>query len=350
MNYQVVVARSAREIAAATRSLPPSPQEVRNRPSVDERFRRDVVSGLSRVHPAIPSVWFYDAKGSRLFQRIMDLPCYYPTRVETSILQRSATAIVGSLGQGPSAVVDLGAGDGSKTRLVLSAARARNPVVAYSPVDVSRAALRAASARMRATWPGLEIRAVHADYVEGLRRAAAESFRGPLLALLLGSNIGNLEWGEALDLLRALRASLRAGDHLLVGFDMMKDVAVLKNAYDDPDGLTAAFNVNLLARINRQLDGDFDVDAFEHRATFDPGRPAMESWLVARRGQTAHVSGHRFTFHPGDAIHTEISWKYTAGQITELARDSGFDEVECYHDDLHWFADALWRAGPERTR
>lgn len=338
------------EVQATTGHRAASLRGAPNRPRMDERFRRDVLSGLSRVHPAIPSIWFYDANGSRLFQRIMDLPGYYPTRVETSILERCATAIVGSLGQGPSAVVDLGAGDGAKTRLLLSAARARDPVVAYSPVDVSRAALRAASARMRATWTGLEIRAVHADYVDGLRRAAAESSRGPLLALLLGSNIGNLEWGEALDLLRALRASLRTGDHLLVGFDLMKDVAVLKNAYDDPEGLTAAFNLNLLARINREVDGDFDVDAFGHRATFDPDRPAMESWLVARRDQVAHLSGHRFTFRAGDAIHTEISWKYTAGQITELARDAGFDEVDRYHDEHHWFADALWRAGPERAR
>jgi L-histidine Nalpha-methyltransferase len=313
------------------------------------RFREDVLEGLGRPRPAIPSVWFYDAEGSRLFQRIMELPGYYPTRVEREILERSAGEIVAALPGGPSAVVDLGAGDGTKTLLLVAAARLRDPGTAYAPVDISRAALRSATDRMREAWPGIGVRPVLADYAEGLRRAAAESGPAPLLALLLGSNIGNLEWEEATALLRALRGSLRPGDHLLVGFDLLKDLDVLRGAYDDPEGLTAAFNRNLLTRINRELDGDIDPDAFEHRATFDPTRPAMESWLVARRAQVAHVSGRRFPFRTGDAIHTEISWKYTEGQISELARQAGFEEVARFHDGRRWFADALWRAGPGRA-
>ena len=315
----------------------------------NERFRRAVLEGLGREPRSIPSVWFYDAEGSRIFERIMDLPGYYPTRVETGILARNAPAIVETLPGGPSAVVDLGAGDGAKTRLLVAAARTRNPLVAYAPIDVSYAALRSASARMQETWPGLTMNPVHADYVAGLRRAAGQAGRAPLLALLLGSNIGNLEWGEAVTLLGALRDSLRPGDHLLVGFDLLKDLDVLRGAYDDPEGVTAAFNLNLLTRINRELEGDIDVDAFAHRATFDPVRPAMESWLVARRGQVVHVAGHRFEFRAGDAIHTEISWKYTGSQISDLARLAGFEEIGRYHDDNRWFADALWLAGPERA-
>lgn len=312
------------------------------------RFRDDVLSGLARPDRALPSVWFYDAWGSRLFQRIMQLPGYYPTRVETEILACHAADLLAPLAGGPSALVDLGAGDGAKTRLVLEAALDRAPRVTYAPVDVSTTALAAAVARMRAAWPGLAVRPVHGDYVAGLAEAARASAPAPLLALLLGSNVGNLEWAEAVGLLRALRRGLRPGDHLLVGFDLLKDEAVLRGAYDDPEGVTAAFNLNLLARINRELGGDFDLGAFEHRATFDPARPAMESWLVSRRAQAVTVAGRRFELREGEAIHTEISWKYTEGQVTALARETGFEEVARFRDARGWFVDALWRAGPGR--
>ena len=311
-----------------------------------ERFRRDVVAGLARAERALPSVWFYDAWGSRLFQRIMRLPGYYPTRVETEIFERHAGAMLTPLPGGPSAVVDLGAGDGAKTSLLLRAALDRAPCVVYAPVDVSATALASAAARMRAAWRGLQVRPVHGDYVAGLTRAARASGPAPLLAILLGSNIGNLEWPAAVALLRFLRRALRPGDHLLVGFDLLKDEAVLRAAYDDPEGVTAAFNLNLLARINRELGADFDLGGFRHEATFDPGRPAMESWLVSRRRQTVTVAGARFDFEEGERLHTEISWKYTEAQIAGLAREAGFEEVARFHDGRRWFEDALWRVGP----
>ncbi len=312
-----------------------------------ERFRGDVLAGLALPSRAIPSVWFYDAWGSRLFERIMRLPAYYPTRVETGLLERHSDAVVARLLGGPSSVVDLGAGDGTKTKLVMAAARRRAPTAAYVPVDVSATALEAAAEHLRTTWPGLEVRPVHGDYVEGLAQASRTSGHAPLLALLLGSNIGNLEWTAAVALLRSLRQALRLGDHLLVGFDLLKSEEVLRGAYDDPDGVTAAFNLNLLSRVNHELGGDFDLSAFEHRATFDAGRPAMESWLVSRRRQVVTVADQRFEFREGEAIQTEISWKYTDGQIAALAREAGFEEVERFHDGRRWFAEALWRVGPE---
>jgi L-histidine Nalpha-methyltransferase len=318
---------------------------ARPAPTARERFRADVLAGLARSARALPSVWFYDAWGSRLFQRIMRLPGYYPTRVETEILERHAGAILASLTRGPSAVVDLGAGDGAKTRLLLQAALAQAGDVAYAPVDVSAAALASASGRMRAAWPGLEVRPVHGDYVAGLAQAARSCAPAPLLALLLGSNIGNLELPAAVSLLRSLRRALRPGDHLLIGFDLLKDEAVLRAAYDDPEGVTAAFNLNLLARVNRELGGDFELGSFRHEATFDPGRPAMESWLVSRRSQVVTVAGRRFHLGAGERLHTEISWKYTAPQITALAREAGFEEVARFHDERRWFQDALWRVG-----
>ncbi|MBI5068764.1 MAG: L-histidine N(alpha)-methyltransferase [Deltaproteobacteria bacterium] len=316
-------------------------------PTSRAAFRSAVIAGLDARPRALSSVWFYDAMGSLLFQRIMRLPGYYPTRVETEILEASSGEILGCLPVAPGAIVDLGAGDGAKTRLLLAAARRISPAVTYAPVDVAGEALRSATGRMRAVWPDLAVRAEQADYVEGLLRARRASGETPVLGLLLGSNVGNLEWAEAVSLLRSLRGSLAGGDHLLVGFDLLKDERVLRAAYDDPEGVTAAFNLNLLARINRELGGDLDLSAFSHRATFDLARPAMESWLVARRATVATIAGRRFRFASGEAIHTEISWKYTEAQLGALARAAGFEEVARWHDGRRWFCDALWRVGPE---
>jgi len=314
-------------------------------PIARQAFRRAVLAGLGARPRALSSVWFYDAPGSLLFQRIMRLPGYYPTRVETEILEASAGEILARLPGAPGAIVDLGAGDGAKTRLVLAAARRLSSAVAYAPVDVAGEALRSATERMRAVWPDLVVRAERADYVEGLARARQGAGPTPVLGLLLGSNIGNLEWAEAVALLRSLRRALAAGDHLLVGFDLVKDERILRAAYDDPEGVTAAFNLNLLARIQRELSGEVDLSAFAHRATFDPVRPAMESWLVARRATSLAAAGRRFHFRSGEAIHTEISWKYTDAQVGALARASGFEEVARWHDGRRWFCDALWRLG-----
>jgi dimethylhistidine N-methyltransferase len=314
-------------------------------PGEHDRFRREVLEGLDRPRRALPSVWFYDVQGSRLFQRIMQLPGYYPTRLETGIFERHAEAMLAALPDAPAAIVDLGAGDGAKTGLLVAAARGRSAGVLYAPVDLSAEALDSATARMGGTWPDLGLLPVQGDYVAGLAQAARASGPGPLLALLLGSNLGNLEWPAAVGLLRSLRRALRPGDHLLIGLDLLKEVAVLDAAYDDPDGVTAAFNLNLLARVNREMGGDFDLGGFSHRATFDPGRPAMVSWLVSSRRQVVTVAGRRFQFEAGEAIHTEISWKYTEAQVGELALQAGFDEVARFCDERRWFADALWSVG-----
>jgi dimethylhistidine N-methyltransferase len=229
----------------------------------------------------------------------------------------------------------------------VAAARRRAPAAAYVPVDVSAAALVTAAGQLRTVVPDLEVRPLHADYVQGLACAARLADPAPLLALLLGSNVGNLEWPAAVALLRSLRRALRSGDHLLVGFDLLKSEELLRNAYDDPEGVTAAFNLNLLSRMNRELGSDFDLPGFEHRATFDAGRPAMESWLVSRRAQVVRVSGERFAFREGEPLRTEVSWKYTEPQLTALARAAGFREVARLHDERRWFADVLYRVGPE---
>ena len=310
----------------------------------DPRFLRDVIAGLGREPKAIPSRWLYDARGSEIFQEIMSLGAYYPTRVEHEILERHAAEITARLAGGPCTVVDLGAGDGTKTRLLLAPILERSPRAVYAPIDISSAALENVSARMASAFPRLRVSPIEAEYFDGLR-ALVRRDAGGLLVLFLGSNIGNLERAEAIDFLRLLRRSLRCGDHVLVGFDLLKDVSVLQAAYDDHGGVTAAFNLNLLARINRELDGDFEVRHFEHVATFDHARPAMESWLRSRRRHLVRVAGRRFRLEAGECVHTEISCKYREEDITAFAAAAGFEEVGRYLDRRRWFADALWRVG-----
>jgi len=320
----------------------PRPEEAQGSP----RFLRDVLQGLDRPRKAVPSLWFYDARGSRIFQRIMALDGYYPTRIEHEILARHGSDIVAPFFGRGCTVVDLGAGDGTKTRLLLEPLSLRSPRFGYAPIDISGAALADVSARMASEFPRLRVTPVEAEYFEGLRALQGRQ-PGSLLVLFLGSNIGNLERAEAIAFLRSLRAALRPGDHVLVGFDLLKEVEVLRGAYDDAEGVTAAFNLNLLGRMNRELGADFDLEAFGHRATFDPVRPAMESWLVSRRRQRVRVAGRTFGFEAGEAIHTEISCKYREGDPSALAALAGFSEIGQFRDRRGWFVDALWRVNPE---
>ncbi len=306
----------------------------------------DVKAGLRRRPKSLPSRYFYDARGSRIFQWITNLPEYYLSRAEQEILDRHGEEIVAALVGKRCTVVDLGAGDGHKTRVLLEQLRGRSPAVAYAPVDLSWGALDEAVSRVRLELPGIEVLPLRTEYGEGLRRLSRVRARDEAkLVLFLGSSIGNFERGEAVDFLRDLRGGLRPGDHALVGFDLLKDPTVLQRAYDDAQGVTAAFNLNLLVRINRELGADFDVASFEHRARFDPRRPAMESWLVSCRRQEVKIAGETFTFEAGEAIHTEISCKYLEEDVTAFAREAGFQEAGRFRDRRHWFLDALWRAG-----
>jgi L-histidine Nalpha-methyltransferase len=304
----------------------------------------DVLSGLHRRPRSLPSSYFYDRRGSRLFQWITNLPDYYLTRVESGILERHGDAMVAPLGDGPCTVVDLGAGDGHKTRRLLQRLLDRGSGVTYAPVDISGAALDEASASVRAELPGVSVRPVRATYAGALRQLARQPGLGPKLVLFLGSSIGNLEHAAARALLRDLRSGLRPGDHVLVGFDLVKPLPLLRRAYDDPQGVTGAFNLNLLARLNRELGARFDLSAFRHVATWDPSRPAMESWLESTRTQAVRIGRSLLRFEAGERIQTEISCKYCDAQITGFAAAAGFTEVGRFADAKRWFVDALWRA------
>ena len=323
------------------------PEERRTEPRPQrpggDRLLADVLSGLRGRPRTLPSRYFYDDRGSRLFQWISRLPDYYLTRVEREILERSGGAMVAPLGDGPCTVVDLGAGDGHKTHRLLRRLLGRSAGVTYAPVDLSQAALDEASARVGGELPGVSLRPVRTTYGRALRQLASHPGLGPMLVLFLGSSIGNLEHAAARALLGELRTAMRPGDHLLVGFDMVKPLPLLRRAYDDPQGVTRAFNFNLLVRLNRELGATFDLEAYRHVATWDPVRPAMESWLECTSAQSVRIGRSTFAFEAGERIRTEISCKYRDQQITAFAADAGFAEVGRFADPARWFVDALWR-------
>jgi len=306
-------------------------------------FERHVIEGLGRDERALSSLWFYDDRGSRLFREIMALPSYYPTNAEREILARYSPDIIQRSCTERLLIVDLGAGDASKTRLLLGAASDGGVDATYAPIDVSEGALADAEASLATLMPGQRVTSVVGEYGSGLAELAAREPNTPRLVLMLGSNIGNLEHEAAGQLLASIAAGLGPSDLLLVGYDLMKDPQRLRAAYDDPQGVTAAFNLNLLTRINRELEGDFDLRKFRHVATLDLARPAMESWIVSTTRQTVHVAGRAFELDAWEAIHTEISCKYGDAHFARFARAAGLTEVARFHDERRDFVDVLYR-------
>jgi L-histidine Nalpha-methyltransferase len=297
-------------------------------------LRADALAGLTATPKSLPPKWFYDAQGSALFEKITELPEYYPTRAERSIL-RAAAAEVARLSQAR-VLVELGSGSSEKTRLLLSALRAEGSLKAYVPVDVSESALVGAEEALAVEYPGLVVHAVVSDFEkylglepstesapDGARSASADdSEAGPRLVAFLGSTIGNMVPAERAAFLRRVRASLRPGDSFLLGTDLVKDVAVLVAAYDDSAGVTAAFNKNVLAVLNAELGADFDLDGFEHVAVWDPANEWIEMRLRASAEQRARVRDLDLDVHfaAGEEMRTEVSAKFRrAGVEAELA-------------------------------
>jgi dimethylhistidine N-methyltransferase len=312
-----------------------------------QNFERDVHRGLSRTPKVLSSMYFYDDQGSELFRRIMELPEYYLTRAELEVLERHGRSIVAPMLDEACDVVDLGAGDGLKTQLLLEQLRQGNGDVRYVPIDVSDYALRTALDSCRQRLPWISARGVVAEYAEGIAWLGRHEPGRRRFVLALGSNIGNLQRAEATEFFRSLRAALSPGDHVLVGFDLMKDVQLLQRAYDDSAGVTAEFNLGLLRRINRELGADFDVTAFRHFATFSPQRQAMESYLMSVRGQRARVGAVSYAFDAWEGIQTEVSCKYRPSDVRTFASQAGFTELQHFYDERHWFLDALWRVGDD---
>jgi len=302
-------------------------------PVLADGFLADVVEGLSRPRKTLPSKYFYDARGSALFDAICDLEEYYPTRTETALLARRAAGIAAFAGP-DAALVELGSGSSVKVRLLLDALD--RPAL-YVPVDISREHLLAAAARLAGDYPALTVVPVAADYVQGFALPCS-LVPERTLAFFPGSTIGNFTPDEAAAFLARLGGRLGRGSRLIIGVDLKKRRDILEAAYDDAQGVTAAFNLNLLARINRELGGTFELDGFRHRAFYDEALGRIEMHLESVRPQTATAGGHRFRFERGETIHTEISCKYTVSEFQNLAAGAGWRALEAWTDDAQLFS------------
>ena len=312
----------------------------------NREFAMDVLQGLSERPKRLSSRWFYDERGSELFADIMDVPQYYLTACEHEILERHAADITQSLVGAPFNLVDLGAGDGRKTMRLLQHLTSVGADVTYVPIDISEQAMADVAERVSKELPDLPVRGIVAEYTDGLRWLQARSSDKPSLVLFLGSNIGNFNKAQARAFLRRLWTALKDGDRVLAGFDLKKDIDLLLSAYNDPQGVTAAFNLNLLTRINAELGADFDISKWRHFGTYSVFSGAMESYLVSLEAQSVHIGAlhSTFKFAPWEPIHTEYSYKYLDSDITGLASHGGFADEARFYDRNRWFCDALWRA------
>jgi L-histidine Nalpha-methyltransferase len=301
-------------------------------------FADDVARGLTSTPKRLSSKYFYDNVGSALFDAITRLPEYYLTAAEAEILAEWGWQIVRLL-DAPVDFLELGSGSAIKTRLLIGEALRVQTELCYSPIDISTEALHQSSLALVEAYPGLRVRAYAGDYFDVLESHAVR-FDRKTLAMLMGSNIGNYEPQEALELLRLLAGALRPGDGLLLGADLKKDRATLELAYDDPAGVTAAFDRNVLARINRELGADFDVRNFKHVARYDEARGSVDSFLEASGPAVVCVGalGLRVEVAAGERIHTESSYKFSDDDVARIGRQAGFRWGYRWHDRTNRFS------------
>ncbi len=310
--------------------------------TADPQFRKDVLAGLSAPIPAIPARWLYDRRGSELFDEITQLQSYYPTRTETGLLGQVMPEIAPHIPK-MTAVVEFGAGSATKTPRLLEAIAP----AAYVPVDISGDYLEWSAAELRKQFPDLPIYPVIADFARSFE-LPAEIADLPKLGFFPGSTIGNFVPRSATDLLRHFRALLGTGALLLIGMDRVKPIDRLIAAYDDPEGTTARFNLNLLERINRELDGNIPVDAFRHEARWNDILSRIEMHLVANRDVEFTISGQPFSFKAGSSIHTENSHKYGQRGARLLLLAGGWTPVAEWEDEAGDFSIVLSQAQPSR--
>jgi len=297
-------------------------------------FLDDVVTGLSAPRKTLSPKYFYDTRGSQLFDAICELPEYYPTRTELAMLEACAPEMAERIGP-KSGIVEYGSGSGRKTAILIRAVRP----LAYVAIDISGEQLRAAVAGLAAAFPEVHMVAMCADYTRKLPLQKLDALDARSRVVYFpGSTIGNFTVPEALAFLRNAREVAGARGSMLVGVDLKKPPGLLHAAYNDAQGVTAAFNLNVLHRINRELHGDFDLEAFEHRAHYDAEAGRIEMHLVSTRDQEVSVAGHRFAFAAGETIHTENSYKYSVDEFQALAREAGFEPVHCWVDDARLFS------------
>ena len=309
-----------------------------------DQFAQEVIQGLTRNQKSLSSKYFYDGTGSKLFQQIMELPEYYLTRTETEIFNTQKEQIISSFDTSSRFdLVDLGSGDAAKTKILLRALLAQQIDLTYVPIDISPEAVQELQESLAYEMAGLPVQPFTGDYFNTLQQLQARSDHRKVL-LFLGSNIGNFPYPEIKNFLKKLRHYLVAGDQLLVGFDLKKDPRIIRSAYDDAAEVTAAFNFNLLRRINQTFAGNFKLPFFKHFAEYNPVSGEMRSFLVSTVNQeiTLHDLDFSFKLHAWEAIHTESSYKFSERQIKELAEEANLETQVLFTDARRYFADVLF--------
>lgn len=308
-----------------------------------EQFRFDVLEGLKSNPKKLHSKYFYDKTGDTLFQQIMAMPEYYLTNCEMDIFQNKTSKLSDIILESdqPFDLIELGAGDGTKSAFLLKHLLDQKADFNYMPIDISANILSVLDKKLKADLPELTIISLEGEYFKMLEKAAALSSRRKVV-LFLGSNIGNMEKEEALSFCQGLNHYLSPGDIVLMGFDLKKNPQIILDAYNDKAGITAAFNLNLLTRINRELNADFNLEKFKHYQNYDPVSGACRSYLISLENQDVNIDGQSITFEKDELIDMELSQKYSLEESEELAKDSGFETINHIMDSKSWFTDVAW--------
>lgn len=311
-----------------------SATERRTQPmKIDDDFAANALEGLSKRPKTLPSRFFYDARGSELFERITDLPEYYLTRTEISILKASAAEMLEGIGE-DAVLVEFGSGSSLKTEILLNQ---KPQPSTYVPIDISRSALESAAARLSGLYPGLEVWPLVGNFARGVAFPPEIAGRAKI-GFFPGSTIGNFTPLEAIGLLESMRLALGPGSLLIIGVDLRKDVNILLRAYNDSQGVTAAFNLNLLLRANRELGADFDLSVFRHEAVYDSARGRIEMHLVSLEAHIVRLAGQSIRFGKDETIHTENSYKFEVEQFQGIARSAGWTPARVWMDEDGFFS------------
>jgi len=312
-----------------------NPVEFHDYSAASSDFLNEVLSGLSNIPKAIPAKYLYDQRGAELFNKICELPEYYPTRTETGIFRDNADDIAEHMGE-KNIFVELGSGNSEKARILLESFRPSQ----YLGVDISKEFLLEATQNLADDYPWLQVHAVCADFSRQLR-LPAHCISSSIVAFYLGSSIGNFHPDEAVAFMQQIHKLIGIGNQLLIGVDLKKDEQFLHAAYNDKAGVTAAFNLNLLHRMNRELDADIDVEKFQHEAFYNPSRGRIEMHLVSITNQVLKIGKRKFSLALGDSIHTESSYKYSLQEFGQLAEQSGFRIQKVWTDENNYFSTQL---------
>lgn len=311
-----------------------------------DSFAEDVEKGLSANPKFLSSKYFYDDEGSRLFQEIMKLPEYYLTRSEYEIFLKCSEEIFEAFEGGKTAfdLIELGAGDGYKTAVLIDDFLKRDADFRYVPIDISAEALNSLTEKFKNKFPNLLMQTEQGDYFKMLGTFSQKSDKKKII-LFLGSNIGNFSEPQALEFFKKLRAVMNERDFLFIGFDLHKNPKTILNAYDDSQGITAKFNLNLLKRINRELGADFNIEEFSHYASYHPLERAARSFLISQKDQTVRIKslGKTFEFKKWEPIYMEVSQKYGEKMIEQLASESGFTVARNFYDENKFYLNSLWK-------